>query len=152
MENFSQSFTHQLDDKKRVRIPSKLFDQLGAEFVITAGVDNCLYIYTKEYYDNVFVPKLNALPMSSQDARYIKRVFMSYTFSIETDKHGRFVLPDELAEISHITKNIVTVGMGDHIEIWAQEVYKDYLSGKPVNFEGSLDIAKALAGLEKFNF
>ena len=145
MENFSQAYTHQLDDKKRMRIPSELFEKLGSSFVLTAGVDNCLYIYTTEYYDTVFVPKLNALPMSNEKARFIKRVFMHYSHRIETDKHGRFVLPKDLVEISDISKNIVTVGMGDHIEIWSQEVYKAYLKGKPVVIEDAPDIASALS-------
>ncbi len=122
---FFGEYSHALDEKGRIRIPSKLKVGLG-EYVATKGVDNCIYIFSKSYFENEFLESINKVSAYSLTGQNAVRAILSSTFEIEEDAQGRFVIPASLREFAGITKNVVSVGVGKRIEIWDEQTWKDY--------------------------
>ena len=122
---FFGEYSHALDEKGRIRIPSKLKIGLG-EYVATKGVDNCIYIFSKSYFENEFLESINKVSAYSLTGQNAVRAILSSTFEIEEDAQGRFVIPASLREFAGITKNVVSVGVGKRIEIWDEQTWKDY--------------------------
>lgn len=124
---FFGEYSHALDEKGRIRIPSKLKVGLG-EYVATKGVDNCIYIFSKTYFENEFLESINKISAYSLAGQNAVRTILSSTFEIEEDSQGRFVIPVSLREFAGITKNVVSVGVGKRIEIWSEQSWKEYNS------------------------
>lgn len=124
---FFGEYSHALDEKGRIRIPSKLKVGLG-EYVATKGVNNCIYIFSKTYFETEFLESINRISAYSLTGQNAVRAILSSTFEIEEDNQGRFVLPGNLKEFAGITKNVVSVGVGKRIEIWDEETWKEYNS------------------------
>lgn len=116
------SYRHSLDAKKRMRIPSKFKSSLGTNFVITKGSANNLFVFSNEQFSALY-EKMVALPLFDEEAQKPVRKFLSSAFEAEEDGQGRILLPKELANYAGITKNIVFVGVGNRIEIWAEEIW-----------------------------
>lgn len=116
---FMGEFDHSIDSKGRIIIPSKFRDDLGDEFVITMGLDGCLFVYPKEEWQN-FVKELMKLP-GTQEARKLQRYFMAKAAACEADKQGRILIPAKLRESAGLDKDIVFVGVLNKIEIWSKE-------------------------------
>lgn len=112
-------FDHSIDSKGRIIVPSKFRDDLGDEFVITMGLDGCLFVYPKEEWQN-FVKELMKLP-GTQEARKLQRYFMAKAAACEADKQGRILIPAKLRESAGLDKDIVFVGVLNKIEIWSKE-------------------------------
>lgn len=138
---FQSEFQHNIDSKGRLTLPARVREELGTHFVLTKGLDGCLYIYSGEGWE-AFLVKMNQLPTSSKDARRLKRWFVGSSIEIEVDKQGRFIVPPVLRTFAKIEKNVTVLGVSDHIELWATEVYDAYQNEDEVSIE---DIA---AGLE----
>lgn len=124
---FFGEYSHALDEKGRIRIPSKLKVGLG-EYVATKGVDNCIYIFSKSYFENEFLDSINRISAYALSGQNAVRAILSSTFEVEEDNQGRFVIPASLREFAGITKNVVSVGVGKRIEIWDEQTWKDYNS------------------------
>lgn len=124
--SFGGTYKHQLDEKNRMRLPAKLREKVGDSYVVTRGADGCLFLFSTEYFETEFAPKLEKLPLSDPNARRILRFFMSEKYDVEEDKQHRFVLPEALRNYAKIQKDLVTVGSGSRIEIWSQEAYDAY--------------------------
>lgn len=122
---FFGEYSHALDEKGRIRIPSKLKAGLG-EYVATKGVDNCIYIFSKSYFENEFLDSINRISAYALNGQNAVRAILSSTFEVEEDNQGRFVIPASLREFAGITKNIVSVGVGKRIEIWDEQTWKNY--------------------------
>ena len=122
---FIGEYQHSLDDKGRVTVPSKYRDQLGESFVLTKGLDGCLFIYTQEEWRN-FEQKLKNLPLTNMNARKFVRFFLSGAVECMTDKQGRILIPNALRVYSHIEKDIVFIGMSNRIEVWSLEDWQAY--------------------------
>ncbi len=118
--SFVSHYTHSLDAKKRVFIPSKFREELGDEFYITKKFDPYLSIYTAEDWAE-FVDKIQRLPES--EAMDIQEHLLGSAQKCTPDASGRIILDEELAEYAGITKNIVFVGVGRQIRIWAEETW-----------------------------
>jgi MraZ protein len=118
-------FTHGVDKKNRIIIPSKLRDNLGDTFIVTKGLDGCLYIYPKEEW-LTFETKLKALPLTNKDARAFVRFFFSGANEMEPDKMGRILIPQSLLEYAGIVDEVVSVGMMNRVEVWSKEKWKAY--------------------------
>lgn len=116
---FMGEFNHSVDTKGRIIIPSKFREGLGDEFVITLGLDGCLFAYPNEEWYK-FVEKLQTLP-GTKEARQLQRYFMSCASACETDKQGRILIPAKLRENAGLDKEIVFVGVLNKIEIWSKE-------------------------------
>ena len=118
-------FNHGMDNKNRIIIPSKLREDLGESFIISKGLDGCLYIYPKAEWIT-FETKLKALPLSSKDARTFARFFFSGANEMEPDKMGRILIPQSLLEYAGIVDEVVSVGMMNRVEVWSKEKLKAY--------------------------
>lgn len=108
-------FSHVIDAKGRLFIPAKFREELGYTFVITKGIDKCLYVYPLGEWD-IFEAKINALP--SKQARPLQLFFVAGSQDCELDGQGRVLVPQKLREYAKLDKNAVVVGMTNHIEIW----------------------------------
>jgi len=117
---FMSQYYHTVDPKGRLIIPSKFRDLLGNEFVVTKGMDGCLFAYSNEDW-KVFETKLTSLPITNKDARKFARFFLAGAAQVEVDKQGRILLPSHLREFGELEKDVVLVGVGSRIEIWNRE-------------------------------
>ena len=118
-------FNHNVDNKNRIIIPSKLRESLGETVIISKGLDGCLYIYPKNEW-KIFEEKLKALPMTNKNARAFVRLFYSGATEINPDKSGRALIPKSLIEYGDIKSEVVSVGMIDKVEIWSKEKWEEY--------------------------
>lgn len=115
---FKSAYYHSLDAKNRVFIPAKFRDLLGEEFVIFKGSEKCLYVYTKEGFENVSRQFMNI------NNREVQRAFFSQVVEVSSDKQGRVTLTADQVEHAALTKDVAIIGAGSRIEIWATENYK----------------------------
>ena len=116
-------FEHSLDAKVRLIMPSKLREDIGEKFIITKGLDGCLFAFSVEEWKN-FELKLRTLPISNKDARAFSRFFFAGASDCEIDKQGRFLISSNLREFAGLTKDVVIVGMDSRIEIWSKEKWQ----------------------------
>ena len=121
---FTGTYQNSIDSKNRMIIPSRYRDQLGGHCMLTRGFDRCLYIYSMEDYE-VLVNKIRKLPQSDRDVRKFIREFFSNTEECHLDSQGRILIPQHLRDYAGISKNLVTKGAMDKIEIWSTEVLSD---------------------------
>ena len=126
---FKGSFEHQLDDKNRLRIPSKFKDELKGEhgektYSFMRGKNNCIWIMSDDVMDD-FLSTLSeeGLSESSREAALI----FSSIYSVEEDTQGRVVLPAPLKKIAGIKKDLITIGRGNRLEVWAPDKYAEYM-------------------------
>ena len=116
------TFEHGLDAKGRVIIPAKLRDNLGESFVVTFGLDGCLFAYPMEEWED-FANQLKALP-GTKEARKLQRYFLAGAASCEVDKQGRILLPATLRAYAGLDKEIVSAGVLNRVEIWDKEKWE----------------------------
>lgn len=116
---FMGEYNHTIDSKGRVIVPAKFREELGEEFVLTLGLDGCLFVYSNEEWEN-FVNKLRELP-GNKEARQLQRYFMAGAITCEVDKQGRILVPSKLREKAELLKDIVFVGVVGKIEVWSKE-------------------------------
>ena len=121
---FMGEYNHTIDAKGRLIIPSKFRESLGDEFVVTKGMDGCLFVYDNEEWKK-FEEKLLSLPMMDKQVRQFTRYFLAGAASVEVDKQGRILIPSVLREFADITKDAVLVGVGSRIEIWSKEKWSE---------------------------
>jgi MraZ protein len=120
IEMFMSEYNHTVDAKGRLIMPSKFREALGEEFVVSKGMDGCLFVYTNEDW-NAFEQKLTSLPLINKEARNFARFFLAGAAQVELDKQGRILLPAGLREFAGLDKDVVLVGVGSRIEIWSKE-------------------------------
>lgn len=130
---FIGEYQHTLDSKNRMIIPAKFREGLGQKFVLTKGLDGCLYAYPMNEW-NILEKKLKKLPLTNKDARAFVRFFFSGANEIEIDKQGRGVIPQNLVEYAAINKEIVSIGVSTRIEIWSIEKWNEY-NDLNINFD-----------------
>lgn len=122
---FIGEYQHSIDAKGRIIIPSKFRDELGQKFILTKGLDNCLFIFSREEWKK-FEDKLVNLPVASKDARAFVRYFFSSAVECEIDKQGRLTIPQNLKDHAKIEKDLVTIGVMSRIEIWSRQEWQNY--------------------------
>ena len=116
------TYRHSIDSKKRMRIPSKFKNELGNNCIITKGIGTNLMIFSGDGFQNLY-EKMTNVSIFDEEAQKPVRKFLSSAFEAEEDGQGRILLPKELALYAEITKNIVFVGVGSRVEIWAEEIW-----------------------------
>ena len=119
---FMGEYNHTVDTKGRLIVPSKFREQLGDEFVVTKGLDGCLFVYSKSEWGNI-EEKFRNVPLTTKDARKFARFFFAGAASCEVDKQGRILLPANLREYAGIDKEVVSVGVYSRVEIWSKDRY-----------------------------
>lgn len=117
---FMGEYNHTIDAKNRLIIPSKFREALGEEFVVTKGLDGCLFVYDNNEWA-AFEEKLKSLPLTNKDARTFVRFFLAGAASVEVDKQGRILVPSVLKDFAEIKKDVVLIGVASRIEIWSKE-------------------------------
>src|SRR3989338_5070349 len=138
---FLGGFKHNLDSKNRLTIPAKMRMELGEKPVLTRGLDNCLFIYPHRDFE-LFMEKLEKLPLSQKKARNFKRFMLSGASEIEIDEMGRILIPEPLKKYSNLKKEIVIVGVGDRIELWDEDIWNKYIVAAE---KESSDLAEGLS-------
>lgn len=121
---FMGEYNHTVDAKGRLIVPSKFREQLGDEFVVTKGLDGCLFAYEISEW-KALEEKLHALPLTNANARKFSRFFLAGATTCEVDKQGRILLPAVLRDFAKIDKDAVLVGVGSRIEIWSRAVWNE---------------------------
>ena len=137
---FMGEYHHNIDEKNRLIIPSKFRDDLGDSFVVTRGIENCLFVYPKEEWEKI-VNKLTDIPFTKKDARVFMRFFLSGATTSEFDKQGRVNITSPLIDYANINKECVIIGDGDRLEIWALEAWNNFFDSAKDNMS---DIAENL--------
>lgn len=114
-------YQYTLDVKGRLFIPVKFREDLGESFVVTKGLDDCLFVYSEEQW-NKLLEKINALPMSQRD---IRRFFLAGATQVDLDKQGRILLPQNLREHAKLERDVVIIGVSERVEIWDKERWEN---------------------------
>ena len=122
---FMGEYHHTIDEKGRIIIPSKFRNELGTSFVVTRGIENCLFVYSLPEWDKI-VTKLNKLPFTKKDARNFTRFFLSGASVVEFDKQGRINIATPLISYANLKKECVVVGVGDRLEIWSENDWNSF--------------------------
>lgn len=138
---FMGEYNHTIDAKGRLIIPSKFREALGDTFVVTKGLDGCLFVYDNAEW-NVFEEKLKSLPLTNKDARQFVRFFLAGAAEAEVDKQGRILIPNVLRDFAKLNKDVVLIGVGSRIEIWSRERFDEMAT-----YEDMDEIAEHMAEL-----
>ena len=131
-------FHHNIDEKGRLIIPAKFRNDLGDNFIVTRGIDSCLFVYPLAEWNNV-TQKLREISFTKKDARNFGRFFLSGAQYVTVDKQGRILMPQDLREFAGLEKDVVLAGMGGRIEIWSLEKWNEN--------SGQVDINKISEGM-----
>ncbi len=129
---FIGEYEHNVDAKGRVIMPAKLREDIGDKFIITKGLDGCLFAYSQTEWAN-FEEKLKALPLAQKNARNFVRFFLSGAVECDIDKQGRFLIPANLREHAELDKEIVIIGVGTRLEIWNRDKWQNYSSDENIS-------------------
>ena len=125
-------YEHSLDAKGRLIMPAKLREDMGEKFIITKGLDGCLFGFSQTEWAN-FEEKLKTLPLTNKSARDFVRFFLSGAIECEIDKQGRFLISSNLRQYCSIDKEAVIIGVGTRIEIWNRDKWKKYNSDENIS-------------------
>ena len=128
------SFTHNLDDKGRLMIPRKMREELGYKVYIMKGFDGSLSLYNEERYQKL-VEEFSRLSFNQSKVRDYLRLQFASTYEMEVDKLGRVQIPTALLTKYGISKEVLVLGIGDHIEVWDKAKYEEYENSIRDEFE-----------------
>ncbi|WDV44186.1 division/cell wall cluster transcriptional repressor MraZ [Clostridiaceae bacterium M8S5] len=140
---FIGEYSHNIDKKGRIIIPSKFRDELGETFIMTKGLDNCLFIYPQSEWD-ILVEKLKTLPITRKDARAFVRFFFSGACECDLDKQGRILVPANLRKHAKLEKETIVIGVSGRVEIWDKTSWDNYNDDEDLSYES---IAEKMAEL-----
>lgn len=121
---YKGEFSHTIDEKGRLIIPAKLRNELGNRFVVTKGLDGCLWMFDVDEWDKV-EQSIREMPFTIKEARILSRFIIAGAADGELDKQGRILIPPNLREYADITKDVVLAGVGSKVEIWSKDRYND---------------------------
>lgn len=141
---FMGEYQHSIDAKGRMIVPAKFRDSLGEHFVLTRGLDQCIFGYPMDEWRKL-EEKLKDLPMTKKDARAFARFFFSGATEVEVDKQGRINIPSTLIGYANLEKECVVLGVSSKIEIWAKDAWQQYFEQSAESFG---DIAENLIGFD----
>ena len=136
---FIGEYNHTIDDKGRIIIPAKLRNELGNNFIVTRGLDGCLFIYSSNEWNNI-INKYKNLP-DTKEKRSFLRVFLSGATVCEYDRQGRINIPQSLISYANLKRECIIVGVFDRLEIWAKETWSNFIAENTDNLS---DIADSL--------
>ena len=137
---FMGEYHHNIDDKGRLIIPAKFRSELGEKFIITRGLEKCLYVYSESEW-NTIVAKLKTLPFTKKDVRTFIRSFFSGATECEFDRQGRINITSPLVSYAGLKTKCVIIGVNDHLEILDEDAFNKFLDDNSSSLE---DIAENL--------
>ena len=121
---FKGEYSHSVDAKGRIIMPAKFREILGEEFVVTKGLDGCLFVYPNKEWENI-ENKFREIPLTTKDARKFTSFFFAGADDCEVDRQGRVLIPSVLREFAGLNKEVVLVGVLNRIEIWSKERWQE---------------------------
>ena len=127
-------YDHSLDSKGRLIMPARLRDDMGEKFILTTGLDGCLFGFSLSEWEK-FEDKLKTLPITNKNARNFVRFFLSGATECELDKQGRFLIVGKLRESAELEKDVTIIGAGTRIEIWNKEKWNEHNSEENLSIE-----------------
>lgn len=134
---FMGEYHHTIDAKGRIIMPSKVRDDLGENFIVTRGLDGCLFIYPKEHW-NTIINKYKELP-DTKDKRQFMRIFLSGATMCEYDKQGRINIPNPLIQYADLRKDCIIIGLDERLELWSKERWENFISDNEENLSEIAD-------------
>lgn len=134
---FMGEYHHSIDSKGRIIVPSKVRDDLGENFIVTRGLDGCLFLYPKCEWDKI-INKYKELP-DTKDKRQFMRIFLSGATICEYDKQGRINIPNPLIEFAKLEKDCIIIGVDEKLEIWSKERWEGFIATNEDNFSEIAD-------------
>lgn len=140
---FIGEYQHNIDTKGRLRMPSKFREGLGIKFVVTKGLDNCLFVYPMDEW-SILESKLKDLPLTNKNARAFIRFFFSGATECEMDKQGRILIPSNLRDHAKLDKDVIVIGVSTRVEIWDRSQWDKYNSDDNLSAD---EIAEQMAEL-----
>ena len=136
---FMGEYHHNIDSKGRIIIPAKLRDDLGENFIVTRGLDGCLFLYPNEHWNRI-INKYKELP-DTKDKRQFLRIFLSGATICEFDKQGRINVPKPLMNYAELDKDCIIIGVDEKLEIWSKKRWEEFIA---INEENMSEIADSL--------
>ena len=127
-------YHHNIDEKSRLIIPAKFRSELGERFVITKGLDKCLFVYSETEW-NKLMQKVSSLQFTKKNVRAFERTFIGGASLIEFDKQGRINITSPLVHYANIKKECVIIGVSERLEIWSKEEFESYMNDNEDNLE-----------------
>jgi len=140
---FLGEYQHSIDEKGRIIMPARFREQLGVTFIITRGLDGCLFVYPAAEWEKLS-QEVQSLPLAKKDARAFSRMLFSGAVEAECDKQGRVSIPANLREYAGIERDVVSIGVSSRIEIWAAESWSQVNADAADKFE---ELAEKLEGI-----
>lgn len=140
---FMGEYRHAMDGKGRLFIPARFRSGLGERFVVTKGLDRCVFVYNLPAWEAIQV-KLRDLSFTRADARAFTRFFLAGAAEVEPDRQGRILLPTSLREHANLIRDSVVIGVGERVEIWAEETWTTYVASTTASAE---ELAEKLGDL-----
>lgn len=137
---FMGEYEHNIDMKGRIIVPAKLRESLGDQFIVTRGLEHCLFVYPLDEW-KVLERKLKNLPLTKKDARAFTRFFFSGATECALDKQGRVNIPQPLRTYAKLEKECTIIGVSSRIEVWAKDIWEQYFTESEQSFA---DIAENL--------
>lgn len=134
---FMGEYHHSIDAKGRLIVPTKLRDDLGENFIVTRGLEGCLFVYPKNEWDKI-ITKYKELP-DTKDRRYFMRIFLSGATICELDKQGRINIPGPLVQFGNLTKECIIIGVDERLEIWSRESWDKFITDNESNLSEIAD-------------
>ena len=130
---FIGEYHHNIDEKGRLIIPSKYRSELGERFIITRGLDKCIFIYSMNEWNSI-INKLKSLPFTKKDARNFMRFFLSGATVCEFDKQGRISITSPLVHYANLNHECVIIGVNERLEIWDKDSFDNFMSTNEEEF------------------
>ena len=134
---FIGEFHHSIDNKGRIIIPSKLRYDLGENFIVTRGLDGCLFVYPNNEWNKI-INKYKELP-DTKDRRHFMRIFLSGATVCEFDKQGRINIPSPLINFAGLEKDCIIVGVDERLEIWSKSRWDEFINDNEENLSDIAD-------------
>ena len=124
---FLGQYRHSVDNKGRLIIPNEFRKDLSNTLYVTKGIENCVFVFSETAWQ-VLAGKVASLPMTKKAGREFARIFLANASEETIDAQGRITIPRHLREYAEIDKKVVTVGVGERMEIWSESVWDQYAS------------------------
>lgn len=134
---FMGEYHQKIDEKGRLTIPAKIRYELGENFIVTRGLDGCLFVYKKETWEKI-ISHYQELP-NVKEARNFMRFFLSGAITIDFDKQGRINISSPLIKYADLSKDVVVIGVGDRLEIWSSDRWNRFIEENEDNFSEMAD-------------
>ncbi|HLR16228.1 MAG TPA: division/cell wall cluster transcriptional repressor MraZ [Bacillota bacterium] len=130
---FMGEYQHNIDTKGRMIVPAKFREELGERFIVTRGLDTCLFIYPMDEW-KILEQKMKNLPLTKKDARAFTRFFFSGAVECEVDKQGRINIPQPLRTYATLEKECVVIGVSNRLELWQADLWNEYITDSEQSF------------------